>query len=126
MSIDAYLRTTQALETPQGVEQRALQLANRRLSTAQSRGDCGTALVEALQFNRELWRTLADDCALSGNGLPPGLRASIISLSLWVNRHSSEVAARRESITPLIEVNNDILEGLIAQRRNAVQVASAA
>ena len=47
-----------------------------------------------------------------GHGLPDALRASIISIALWVNRHASEVMKGREPIDPLIEVNRSLLEGL--------------
>ncbi|HEX8420924.1 MAG TPA: flagellar biosynthesis regulator FlaF [Sphingomonas sp.] len=40
------------------------------------------------------------------------MRASIVSLGLWVDRHTSDVAAGREGIDPLIEVNRTIIEAL--------------
>jgi flagellar protein FlaF len=44
-----------------------------------------------------------------------GVRAQIISLSLWVNRHTSAVMRKEESIQPLIDVNRSIMEGLRIQ-----------
>jgi flagellar protein FlaF len=52
---------------------------------------------------------------LDGNALPETLRASIISLSLWVNRHTSEVMRNEEVIGPLIEINRIIMQGLSPQ-----------
>jgi flagellar protein FlaF len=43
------------------------------------------------------------------------VRAQIISLSLWVNRHTSKVIRRQEDIQPLIDVNRSIMEGLRVQ-----------
>lgn len=117
MSLNAYIRTAQAAESPQQVEERALQFANRKLLAAAEQGTRGAALVEALHFNRELWRTFADDCSVQGNGLPPEIRAAIISLNLWVQRFSSDVAAGRDTVDSLVEVNSNIMEGLAAQRQ---------
>jgi flagellar biosynthesis activator protein FlaF len=59
-----------------------------------------------------MWTVLAEACASTDNRLPPPLRASIISLSLWVGRHTSAVIRRQEHIEPLIEVNRLIMQGL--------------
>jgi flagellar protein FlaF len=69
-------------------------------------------LMDALDWNRRLWSTLAVDCSSSANQLPATLRAQIISLSLWVSRFSSEVARSRGSLKPLIDVNRNIMQGL--------------
>jgi flagellar protein FlaF len=42
------------------------------------------------------------------------LRASIISLSIWVGKHTSAVIRRQEEIEPLIEINRMIMQGLAA------------
>ena len=47
-----------------------------------------------------------------GNQLPDTLRASIISIALWVDRFTSDVVAGRDSIDGLIQVNRSISEGL--------------
>jgi flagellar protein FlaF len=65
-----------------------------------------------LDWNRRVWSALSDDCSDPGNGLPPSLRASIISLSIWVARHTSAVIRRQEPIEPLIEINRTIMQGL--------------
>jgi flagellar protein FlaF len=71
--------------------------------------------VAALDWNRRLWTTLASDCSRNDNALPVGVRAQIISLSLWVNRHTSAVMRKEESFQPLIDVNRSIMEGLRLQ-----------
>ena len=67
--------------------------------------------INALDWNRRLWSTLAGDCARPDNQLPELLRARIISLSLWVSRHSSQVMRREEAFEPLIDVNRMIMQG---------------
>jgi flagellar protein FlaF len=68
--------------------------------------------IDALDWNRRVWSTLGTVCADSDNGLPETLRASIISLSIWVGKHTSQVIRRTEDIEPLIEVNRMIMQGL--------------
>jgi flagellar protein FlaF len=81
-----------------------------------------------------VWTALSNDCSSPGNSLSPQLRASIISLSLWVSRHTSAVMRREEEIEPLIEINRIIMQGLAPQaaaapppaRRSGATPASAA
>jgi flagellar protein FlaF len=40
------------------------------------------------------------------------LRAQIISISIWVGKHTSAVIRREEEIDPLIEINRIIMQGL--------------
>lgn len=72
--------------------------------------------MDALDWNRRLWSVLGTDCALPGNGLPETLRAQIVSLSIWVNRHTSAVMRGQEEIAPLIEVNRLIMQGLMPRQ----------
>ncbi|WP_240309497.1 MULTISPECIES: flagellar biosynthesis regulator FlaF [Sphingomonas] len=65
-----------------------------------------------LHRNREMWSTFAAACGAADNALPPELRASIISLSLWVDRHTSAVMAGRERCEPLLDVNQLLMDGL--------------
>jgi flagellar protein FlaF len=70
---------------------------------------------------------LAGDCSANGNALPDQLRASIISISLWVGRYSSEVMQRNADIEPLIDVNRSVMQGLAGQiEAEATAMASVA
>jgi flagellar protein FlaF len=73
------------------------------------------AMAEALDRNRRLWSLLAQDCASPDNALPQALRAQIISLSMWVSRHSSKVMQEGWDIDPLIDVNRSLMQGLQPQ-----------
>jgi flagellar protein FlaF len=55
---------------------------------------------------------LAADCAAEGNSLPQALRAQIISLSLFVDRHSSAVLRQGAAIDVLVDINRSIMQGL--------------
>jgi flagellar protein FlaF len=114
MSLKAYQRAAERAESPRETEYRLFGEVTRSLIEAAASTDF-KARVVALDWNRRLWSTLSCDCALDTNGLPPAVRAQIISLSLWVNRHTSKVIRRQEDIQPLIDVNRSIMEGLRVQ-----------
>jgi flagellar biosynthesis activator protein FlaF len=118
MSLEAYRRAQKTAESPRETEYRIFAQVTAALIKARDTHALGADLVHALDWNRRLWSTLATDCGLPGNQLPPALRAQIISLSLWVSRFSSDVAQRRGDIGALIDVNKTIMEGL-AMRANA-------
>ena len=116
MSLQAYQKAQRHAESPRDAEYRLFGQVTHALIEADkaARTDFKT-LIDALDWNRRLWSTLAVDCSSSANQLPPNVRAQIISLSLWVSRFSSEVVKSRGSLEPLIDVNRAIMQGL-AQR----------
>jgi flagellar biosynthesis activator protein FlaF len=92
MSIQAYQKTATKTESPRQTEYRAFAAVTQGLIEASQMP--ATELgrkAEALARNRRLWSLLAADCAADGNLLPNALRAQIISLSLFVDRHSRSV-----------------------------------
>lgn len=115
MSVTAYRRALSVTEQPRASEHRLLSQVTAALSSAQAEGTNGAELVEILHWNREIWSTFSSLCADGDNRLSAPLRAGIISLALWVDRHSSAVSAGRGDIADLIEVNRSIMEGLTAQ-----------
>ena len=112
MTLAAYQRVRQLAEPPRRTEQRLFAQISAALSDAWNSGRRGIALMPELHRNRELWSALSVDCGSVGNGLPDPLRASIISLALWVDRFTSDVVAGRETIEPLLEVNRAMMDGL--------------
>jgi len=113
MSLQAYQKAAQQAEDPRQVEYRLFGLVTRALIEAEG-ADVKEASkrMRALHWNRRLWSTLADDCASPANALPVEARAQIISLSIWVSRHTSAVMQKNEPIQPLIDVNRSIMQGL--------------
>ena len=113
MSLLAYQKTQRSTEQPRETEYRLFAQVTQALIEANAQGRANVAaFVDALDWNRRLWSTLAADCASNGNKLPDTLRAQIISLSLWVSRFSSEATASGASLEPLIDVNKSIMAGL--------------
>lgn len=112
MSLNAYQRARSIVENPRATEFRLMSQITGDMMHARDSGFCGAALAPVLHRNREVWSVFSSACGAPGNELSDQLRASIISIALWVDRFTSEVIAGRDSIDALIEVNRSIAEGL--------------
>lgn len=112
MPLSAYQIARSRIESPRSAEHRLLGEITGEMMTAEAIGAAGAQLMPTLHRNRELWTVFATDCGAQGNGLPAELRAQIISLSLWVDRLTSDVVAGRERIGELIALNRTIMDGL--------------
>jgi flagellar biosynthesis activator protein FlaF len=113
MSLQAYQRAAQQAEPPRDAEYRLFGQVTRALIEAQSLPEDDIAgRMDALDWNRRLWSALASDCASPENTMPKEARAQIISLSLWVNRHTSAIMRREEEIQDLIDINRIVMQGL--------------
>ena len=113
MSHQAYQTAATWAESPRQMEYRLFAQVTLALMEA-SKSDPHDVLarVDVLDWNRRVWMALREDCSSPENRLPAPLRASIISLAIWVARHTSAVIRRQEEIEPLIEVNRLIMQGL--------------
>ncbi|MEY3234138.1 flagellar biosynthesis regulator FlaF [Aquidulcibacter sp.] len=129
MSLKAYQKAQQRVETPREIEYRLFGQVTRALMDIQDLPRYEIARrMDALDWNRRVWSFMAADCANPDNELPENLRASIISLSLWVGRYSSEVMQKGEDVEPLIDINRTIMQGLASQierQKEALQVSEA-
>ena len=113
MSLQAYQQAATRAENPRDLEYRLFAQVTRALmDAAQLDSSEFGARMDALDWNRRLWSTLAADCSRPDNALPKPLRASIISLSIWVGKHTSLVIRQQEEIEPLIEINRMVMQGL--------------
>jgi len=113
MSLQAYRQAAERAEHPRDSEFRLFGEVTRALmDAAESPAEAFVERIKALDWNRRLWMTLAADCARPGNTLPPELRAQIISLSMWVGRHTNAVVRQEEPVGPLIEINRIMMQGL--------------
>lgn len=94
-------------------EHSALERSIELLGEARSKGAQSREAVEAIFFVRRLWGIFIEDLAKSENGLPPKLRADLVSVGLWVMRETEEIRQGRSSnFTALIDVSRTISEGL--------------
>ena len=112
MSLKAYKSAQTATEDPRVTEYRLFGQVTGALIDVQKQGASGAPLVEAVDWNKKLWRTLAADCMDDRNSLTQDVRAKIISLSLWVSKYSRRVTREKAPLDPLIEINRTIMQGL--------------
>jgi flagellar protein FlaF len=97
--------------TPRETEIIAFGLCNDRLAKA----DEPRARIEALHKNHQLWSLLIDDLTSPGNGLPEELKQQLVAVGTWAMVYSNKAIAEPLPLQPLIEINNNIVEGLRAQ-----------
>lgn len=114
MSLRAYQQAAARSEGPRETEYRIFGQVTRALIDAAQSDDPATR-IDALDWNRRLWSTLAADCAQPANELPQEVRAQIISLSMWVGRHTGAVVRREETFEALIDLNRTMMQGLSAR-----------
>lgn len=94
-------------------ERRAFDRAIALLRQAQRSGRGTRDSVEALLFVNRLWTILLEDLADAGNGLPEALRASLISIGIWVLRRTEDIRQGQvDDFSALIEVSEAIRKGL--------------
>ncbi len=84
-------------ESPKSARDRERQLleeAIRKLAIAKMKGPHSVETFEATSFLRDLWSAFVRDLSNDENALPPKLRASLISIGLWVGREADMLELR--------------------------------
>jgi flagellar protein FlaF len=112
MTLQAYQNIQRVVEDPRATEYRLFGQVTGALLDAKSSNAQGAPLIQAIDWNKRMWRTLAADCMDDRNALTEDLRAKIISLSLWVSKYSRRVTREKAPIDPLIEINRTVMQGL--------------
>lgn len=122
MSLNAYSQAAERAESPSSTEYRLFAQVTRALMQAQNAPtNAFSQVAEAVDWNRRVWNAMALDCAQDDNGLPESLRAGIISLALFIGRHSSVVVRDLSEMELLIDLNKTIMQGLLDQQKFASQ-----
>lgn len=116
MSLNAYQAAATRSEDPRSTEYRLFAQVTRSLMQASEADklDIRTR-IDALDWNRRVWTNLATDCASADNQLPDQVRAAIISLSIFVSKHTSVVMRGEDDFEVLIDINKTIMQGLAPQ-----------
>ena len=80
-----------------------------------SRWRTSTNIGAALRLNWRLWTIFQADVASDENPLPPGIKANILSLSVFIDKHTvgalTEPEERRLDV--LININRNVAAGLL-------------
>lgn len=83
------------------------------LEEARDEGGYSFKGIEAVQFTSRLWMLVLEDLGSPANGLPPELRASLISIGIFILKELE--AIRQETSTgydSIIEITKTIRDGL--------------
>lgn len=123
MSLAAYKKNIREVEAPRDIERRVLSRITsdiERIAEEFDRAETRLArlnilangLAVALAENQQFWMALKHDLAEEGNQLPPDLRASLISLGLWVERQTNAIMSGEAKVAPLAAVNRSVTDGL--------------
>jgi flagellar protein FlaF len=124
MSLQAYKTAASRAESPRETEYRLFGQVTRALMHAATLDTSEIAArIDALDWNRRLWSALATDCSDPDNSMSPELRAQIISISLFVSRHSSAIMRGEDDFEALIDINRMIMQGLAGPGPGAQQAA---
>lgn len=109
----AYSNSASSTRTARSTEYEIIAKVTHRIRATALKGSAGFAeLASALHDNRKLWTALAVDVAGDGNQLPPPLRAQIVYLAEFTQRHTGEVLKGNAGVAPLLQINAAILKGL--------------
>lgn len=108
----AYAHTQNVAESSRDVEYRLLAKVTGALVKAKDAPDDTKQRVEAAIWNRDVWSALRVDLCSDQNMLPQALKASLVSLSLWIERETGAVLDGKGDMEALIEVNKNIMGGL--------------
>jgi len=119
MQYDAYKRANSATEKPSQTEYRLFAEITRELEQAMSSSAAPTDRILAAFRNSQLWLTLKTDLISEQNKLDVHIKAGLISLAIWVEKLSAEAIRGEIDLSPLIDVNKDIMQGLSQSNRNA-------
>ena len=124
MSIAGY-QAAQGTEDPRKTEYRLFAQVTRALINVEESDSLNADFREAIEWNRRMWNALEIDLASDANSLPDALKAQLISVAMWVERHSAMALRGEGEVDPLITVNRSVMEGLGANSATSDQVIEA-
>lgn len=103
-----YRRSAGPVLSARETEAAAFVFVNRLLEQASDSGD----RIKALAKNQELWSMLMKDIGSSNNALPEILKKDLATVGLLAIRTSIAAMSDTRSLTSLMELNRDMIEGL--------------
>jgi flagellar protein FlaF len=118
----AYQAAQRTSTNPIQLEADLMGRITREIETYRKKG--GPEYVKALYRNVQLWNAFSADLLSDDNKLPDQLKASLISLSIWVEKHTDQVVNKRASVDALIDVNRSIIAGLFEAHKAQMKQSS--
>lgn len=118
-----YTNTQNSASDPRQSEARALLEVSRRLTEAKENNDF-QAFDEALTLNSRLWSIFQADLISEENTMPDDIKSSILSLSLFIDKKTFELAKNDGKNVPtgtdsIVNINRNIAAGLLDSIQNS-------
>ena len=109
-------------------EAQALLEAARRLDAAIGSDADRDAYRAALRLNWRLWTIIQADVSSEGSPLPDEIRQNILSLSVFIDRHTVKALAEPNNtkLRVLVDINRNIAAGLMANVDGPLEPATEA
>ena len=87
----------------------------RRLSAVKEDKDNLSEYRAALRLNWRLWTIIQSDIASEENALPSEIKANVMSLSIFIDKHTIGALAEPDTnkLDVLIDINRNIASGLM-------------
>lgn len=118
---DSYAQTVHiGGASPRETEMLAFGLCNARLKSATD----ARSRIDALNKTHQLWSLLVRDLAGNANRLPEELKKQLVDLGFWAMGYCVAAMSRDLSIQPLVDVNQNILDGLKLQQQAQMRPAA--
>ena len=112
MSVNAYVQVQNRTENARATEYRLFAQVTRAMMEARDTQKRDKTFVQAIDWNRKLWLTLTQDLSHPDNKLPDQLKAQLISIGIWVTKHSGACLRGEAQLDPMIDVNRSVMAGL--------------
>ena len=109
---NAYQQSANAAENPREIEYRLLGQVTAALIQAENSGVEQQTKIDALLWNRSVWSAFRVDLMDPSNRLPTELRASLVSLSIFVEKETASAIDGSVDLSALIDINKSIMDGL--------------
>ena len=98
-----------AKERERAVIERSIEL----LCEAQAQGSKSFAAVEAIHYTMRVWSAFMEDLARDENQLPKELRASLISIGIWILKEAEAIRMDpAKDFESLIDISRIIIGGI--------------
>lgn len=110
---NAYKTVQNKVDDPRDTEYRLLAQVTAAMIAARDNSSKDLRdTIDAVLWNSRIWSAFRVDLSAEDNQLPKDLRASLLSLSIWVEREAHAVMDGQSNLDALIEVNRNIMAGL--------------
>jgi len=108
----AYLKAQNTGESPRLVERRLMGAVTAALIAARENPGNLAAKFDAILWNKRVWDSLLGEVVDDANRLPKEMKSGIVRLAAWVTFETRRVMEGASTPDMLIEVNQQIVEGL--------------